>query len=279
MRTPLLAVSFALFLLLQPSSGCAAGHLDKKKIVLIWTPPDHPFASHMYESECRLLAKCLSQSPGIEAIVSPDPQWPKDPALLDNAAAIVFYSRYAGDIVLSDAHRSQFLKLMNSGAGYCAIHWSTKANDPALLPQYIDILGGAFHEQPGWGLKTDRRPLIQNDPAHPTSRGWKPFDLHEEWYLGTKLHERAHPLISVRIDDHDQVLAWAFDRASPAGPGRSFGATLGHFHENFTLEPFRRAIVNGILWSAHINIPESGAPVALTPEDMKLPPDPAGTTK
>jgi type 1 glutamine amidotransferase len=233
----------------------------------------------MYEFECRLLAKCLNQSPDIEAVVSPDPEWPNDPTFLDGAAAIVFYSRYAGDIVLSDAHREQFLKLLRGGAGYCAIHWSTKANNPKLLPEYINILGGAFHEQPGWGLKTDKRPLIQRDPTHPICRGWTPFELHEEWYLGTKLHERARPVISVRIDDNDQVLAWAFDRSAELGSGRSFGSTLGHFHENFTLEPFRRAMVNGILWSAHAEVPSAGAPVALSEGDMRLPPEPAGTTK
>lgn len=268
MRSPLL-----LLLLTFALGACSAP--PAKRIVLIWTPPDHPYASHMYESECRLLAQCLNQSPGVNAVVSPDPEWPKDPALLDHAAAIVFYSRYAGDIVLSDAHRAQFDQLMHSGAGFCAIHWATKANDPKLVPPYIDILGGAFHELPGWGLKTDTRPIIQNDPNHPISRGWTPFDLHEEWYLGTKLHDHAHALISVRIDDRDQVLAWAFDRAPAVGAGRSFGATLGHFHENFTLEPFRRAIVNGILWSAHAEIPASGAPVALSAADMQLPPDPA----
>jgi hypothetical protein len=261
-----LVMTFALL------AGTAATHgLDKKKVVLVWTAPDHPYTTHMYQFECGVLARCLNQSPGIDAVVCPDPEWPRDPELFKNAAAIVYYSRNAGDIVLADGHRDQFLDLMSKGVGFCAVHWSTKASDEKLLPQYIDILGGAFHEQPGWGLKTDTRPLIQVDPAHPVCRGWKPFDLHEEWYLGTKLHERAHPVISVRIDDHDQVLAWTFERP---GGGRSFGATLGHFHENFTLEPFRRAIVNGVLWSAHADIPEAGAPVALSEDDLRLPPDP-----
>ncbi len=270
-----------LSVLMLPLYGCASERAgpgrERARIVLIWTPPDHPYASHMYEFECRALARCLNQNPGVEAVVSPDPEWPKDPTLLDGAAAVVFYSRYAGDIVLSPAHHDQFQRLMKAGTGFCAVHWSTKANDPALLAPYIDVLGGAFHEQPGWGLKTDTRRLIQPDPTHPICRGWEPFDLHEEWYLGTKLHERAHPVVSVRIDDHDQVLAWAFDRSAELGGGRSFGATLGHFHQNFTLEPFRRCIVNGILWSAHVEVPAGGAPVAMTEDAMKLPPPPPGT--
>jgi type 1 glutamine amidotransferase len=256
----------------SPTRAGAAS--DKTRIVLIWTPPDHPYGSHMYEFECRLLAKCLNQTAGVDAVVSPDPEWPKDESILDHARGIVFYSRQAGDIVLSPAHRDRFRALLKDKAGFVAIHWATKAEDTSLIPAYLDVLGGAFHALPGWALKTDTRPLIQSDATHPICRGWKPFELHEEWYLGLKFHEKAHPVISVNVDGHEQVVAWTFDRMDG---GRSFGATLGHFHENFALEPFRRALVNGILWSAGVEIPEAGAPVALTPDDLKLPPDPAGT--
>jgi hypothetical protein len=34
----------------------------------------------------------------------------------------------------------------------------------------------------------------------------------------------------------------------------------GHFHENFCEKAFRQAIVNGILWTARIEVPEHGAP-------------------
>jgi hypothetical protein len=37
---------------------------------------------------------------------------------------------------------------------------------------------------------------------------------------------------------------------------------------------FRRLIVNGILWTAHVEIPEGGAPVAVTAKDMDLGPPP-----
>ncbi|MGB6041579.1 MAG: hypothetical protein WBF93_00355, partial [Pirellulales bacterium] len=50
--------------------------------------------------------------------------------------------------------------------------------------------------------------------------------------------------------------------------------TLGHFFDSFKNESFRRAIVNGILWSSQVEIPEEGASVKLTDEDLKLPPKP-----
>jgi hypothetical protein len=112
----------------------------------------------MYRHECLLLAACLNQNPGVEAVVSPDPEWPSNPTLLSNAAAIVYYSRQAGDIVLSPAHRDEFRRLMRQGTGFVAIHWATKAQDTALLDEYIATLGGAFHEQPGWDSRPTRAP-------------------------------------------------------------------------------------------------------------------------
>ena len=63
-------------------------------------------------------------------------------------------------------------------------------------------------------------------------------------------------------------------RPASAG-GRSFGTTLGHFHENFTLPAFRRALVNGILWAARIDVPADGAAVEVATELLQLPAKPA----
>src|SRR5687768_7807026 len=106
-----------------PMSYARAGETPAKKILLIYTQPDHPHGSHMYEHECRLLAKCLEQTDGIEAAVSSG--WPADPKMLEGVGCIAFYSRPAGEIVLSDANRERFLELMRRGVGYVAIHWAT----------------------------------------------------------------------------------------------------------------------------------------------------------
>ena len=49
----------------------------------------------------------------------------------------------------------------------------------------------------------------------------------------------------------------------PISPART-GQTPTFWHE---------AVVNGILWTAHMDIPEKGAPIAVTPKDMELPPE------
>jgi cytochrome c len=239
------------------------------KILLIPTRLDHPYASHMYAHECRVLAKCLNQTPGVEATVSPDFDWPKDVNLLKEVKAIVYYSRPAGDIVLDPVRREQVQKLFKAGVGYAAIHWATDAS-PKYGAEYQNILGGWFHNSFG-GLNTSKRDLMQVAPEHPVCRGWKPYVLRDEYYLKLKFHPMAQPILNVNVDGKDQVVAWAFNRPDSNG-GRSFGCTLGHFHDNFEIEAFRRALVNGILWTAHVEVPRNGAPVALRPEDLKLPP-------
>ena len=73
------------------------------------------------------------------------------------------------------------------------------------------------------------------------------------------------------IGGKDQTVAWVLERKGPNG-GRSFGTTLGHFHDNFRIEAFRRMIVNGILWSAGLEVPKDGAKVSATKEELTLPP-------
>jgi type 1 glutamine amidotransferase len=235
-------------------------------IVLVYTVPDHPYGSHMYEHECNLLAHCLKQTKGVNAIVVKD--WPNESQLKD-MNAIVFYSRPAGDIVLLPEHRKRFDELMKNGVGFVAIHWATGA-EKERGNDYGKVLGGWFNFAHA-GLKVDKRPLEQQDPKHPICRGWKPYDLREEFYLNLKFDERAHPVLKANVDGKDQVVAWVLERPDSKN-GRSFGTTLGHFHDNFVLENFRRAIVNGILWAAHVDVPENGAPVDVNDKHTNLPP-------
>ena len=72
----------------------------------------------------------------------------------------------------------------------------------------------------------------------------------------------------------EYVIGWAYERPD-SNHGRSFGCVGGHFHANFGEKPFRQALVNGILWTAHKEIPEAGAPCAITAKIMELPPEPA----
>lgn len=249
----------------------------KKKILLIPTELDHAWATHMYRQGCELLAACLNNSPEVEAVVSPDFDWPQDPNVLKDVSSIVYYSCPAADIVFDPTRRAEFQQLMDSGVGFCAIHWATGTKDDKYGSDYLDLLGGWFSFAHS-GLKVDKRPLHQVLPEHPICRGWKPYELRDEFYLDLKFANSAQPVLQVDLDGKQQTVAWAYERENASG-GRSFGTTLAHFHDNFAIPAFRKAIVNGILWSAHADVPAEGATVDPASAEVQLPPAPEQTTE
>jgi type 1 glutamine amidotransferase len=239
------------------------------RVLLISSEPDHPWATHMYEHECKLLGKCLENTRGVQSTTSIG--WPKDAKQLEGVKAIVFYCKHAGDILLDPVNRDQCMRLLKGGAGLTAIHWSTGA-DERYGPEYLELLGGWFNRAHS-GLSTGKSWLTQADPKHPITRGWKEWEIRDEFYLNLRFAKATKPLLTVKVDGVDQVVGWTLERA---GGGRAFGTTLGHFHDNFVREDFRRLLVNGILWTAHVDVPTEGANVKVGEEFIKLPPKPAG---
>src|SRR5262249_46172444 len=160
-------------------------------------------------------------------------------------------------------------KLHEQGVGLSAIHWGTGAEKPAG-EAWLNALGGWFNADlfSKYMVRTTR--LVQADSTHPICFGWKEDDLREEYYIKLKFLPDAKPILKATIDKEEYPFAWVYTR--PNG-GRSFGFLGGHFHDNFGNEAFRRSIVNGILWTARVDVPPEGAPVAITAKDMVLPPD------
>ena len=109
-------------------------------------------------------------------------------------------------------------------------------------------------------------------PDHPICRGWKEYELHDEYYLNPTI-DKATSLIQVTAKEKPVVVGWSYERANG---GRSYGTTLGHFYRNFQQEPFRRMVVNAILWTAKLEVPKGGAKVSLSDADLALPEKPKG---
>jgi len=245
---------------------------ETKKILLIGHELDHAWGTHMYLDTCELLVKCLRQSPGVEAEVSDG--WPEDDKVLEDVDALVLYSSPGGDLLLDGQQAGQVNKLMKQGVGLVAIHWATgllKKNEERLGEQWLSYLGGMWIHFVGLEKATSQ--LTQLKPDHPICNGWDEYELHDEFYLNTTIAPGAEPLLQVQVAGDDVIVGWTFERPV-SDDGRSFGTTLGHFHGNFGIEAFRRAIVNGILWTAHVEVPEEGAPIELADEDLELPPEP-----
>jgi type 1 glutamine amidotransferase len=243
----------------------------KAKILLIGKDLDHPRNTHTYLSDCELLAKCLRQTAGVETVVSNG--WPKDPAVLKGVTAIVLHTRLGGTVLFRGPQRSQVEELMKQGVGVTAIHWGTGAETPEGGP-WLQTMGGWFNAE-GDGFSrylVQSSKLHQVDSQHPISRGWSDFDLREEYYFKLCFLPDARPVMTTVIEGTAYPIGWVYERPHTKG-GRSFGFVGGHFHDNFGLPEFRQAVVNGILWTAHVDIPEKGAPILITSADMQLPPE------
>lgn len=257
-----------LFLMLSllatvPAAVAKRSTKTNTRILLIGHKHDHPPGTHMYLEVCELLARCLRQTSGVEAVVSDG--WPTDPQVLRGVKAIVLYTSPGGNILLDPAHRAQAEQMLRDGVGLTAIHWATDARKE-LGPDYMNLLGGWFNTEFS-SLETTTARLRQIDTAHPICRGWSGYELHEEFYLNPRLAAGSRPLLGVTVKGQDQVVAWTFERPG-SRKGRSFGTTLGHFYENFRNEAFRRLLVNGILWTAHRAIPRGGAPCQAGEQDF-----------
>jgi hypothetical protein len=126
-------------------------------------------------------------------------------------------------------------------------------------------------------------------PEHPITRGVAPFTIDDGWLYQLRfasdmtgvspLLRASPPKAAASLEPGSgSIVSWAYERPG-AGKGRSFVFTGGHLHKSLAEEGYRRFLVNGILWSARVEIPETGAPVALAPGDLTPTPEPQGLSK
>jgi type 1 glutamine amidotransferase len=262
----LIALAALLFMLATTTMHAA----EPTKILLIGHKLDHPWGSHMYLHTLGMLAKCAEQTEGVETVVSDG--WPQDPKLLEGVAAIVVYSSPGAEFLVGGPHREELDKLMKQGVGLMAIHWATavrKEHLDQLGDRWISYLGGCWVSNVG--LSTEDSRLKQLAKEHPVCRGWADFDLHDEFYLNPTIPEGTTPVLEVTAKGKPLVVAWARERDDG---GRAFGTTLGHYYRNYQGEEFRQMIVNAMLWTAKVEIPEQGAPIALSEQALALPKKP-----
>ena len=209
--------------------------------------------------------------------------WPKNEAVFDGAAALVFYmdGRNGHPVVQNDAkgdRMDRIQKLMDKGVGWVNLHYAVD-----YLPKHGKrVLGwmGGYYE-PDYSINPHWDASIRSLPKHEITRGVKPFVLRDEWYYNMRFAddmEGVTPILTAIPPDNTrgtkaaqmnpgrpEHMAWAYDR--PDG-GRGFGFTGGHFHRNWADPNFRRVVVNAILWSAKVDVPEGGAKVEFDPADL-----------
>jgi len=273
----------------RPGLAANADLAGRKKIVFVSGHPSHGYAQHEHYAGCMLLAKCLNENvPQVYAEVYKH-EWPADPKAFDGAAAIVLYcDGGAGHIAIK--HLEQLGELMDKGVGLGCIHYAVEVPKGEVGDDFLKWTGGyfeTFHSiNPTWTAD------FKEYPQHETASGVKPFTTHDEWYYHMRFRENmqgvtellhAVPPDSTRQHKDDahggnpeirdgigknlqETTLWVSERANN---GRGFGCTGGHYHFNWGSDNFRKAVLNSIVWIAHVEVPKDGVQTKpLTVDDL-----------
>jgi type 1 glutamine amidotransferase len=281
--TAVIALSIGLFATGAQADGA------KKKIIFIAGTPSHGFAQHEANAGCLLLAKCLKESMGdqVDVVVFNSKKgedgkwvngWPKDPAELEGASEIVMYCDGGGGHI-AVPHLKELDELTAKGVGVGCIHYAVEVTKGDVGDHFLNYIGGYF--ETFYSINPHWKAEVTSIPNHPVGRGVKPFSTNDEWYYHMRFRpnmEGVTPIVAAIPPDKTREGKDDAHGGNPdvrAGIGKSlpettvwvsegktnnrgFGCTGGHHHWNWAQDDFRKAILNAIVWTAHIEVPEGG---------------------
>jgi len=261
-----------------------------KRIILIAGGASHGSGDHEHRAGCLLFQKCLNTIPGVKAEVFTG--WPQDANAFDGAAAIVIYSDGGGGHPgIQGNHLQQLGDAIKKGAGFGCVHYAVEVPKDKGGKEWLEWTGGYFETD--WSVNPFWTADFKELPKHPVARGVKPFKQMDEWYYHmrfqpgmkgvTPILSALPPADTLKRNDgpHEnnpsvraavlerkepQHVMWVYDR--PDG-GRGFGFTGGHSHQFWGNEDFRKVVLNAILWSAKVEVPENGVDAPVSPGDLK----------
>lgn len=273
MRARIAAVLASACVLLAVLAGCQRE--PAKRVVLVGGPASEGPGRHAYPDGIRALEALLEASPDargrIEVHAYPD-GWPADARAFDGAAAVVLYFDGLDRHPLRDPQRrASFEALMRRGVGVVALHQASTVppDDDLGLPRWLGgVRVGTFDRTTEWTT-------LQPNTAHEAARGMMPFEYRDEFYptlrfaggaAGTRtpvLRATLHPQFRdgrALVEDVAETVdvAWAFERS---GGGRSLGYTGAHYLAALDEPGVRRLLLNAVLWTAGLDVPEEGARV------------------
>jgi hypothetical protein len=232
---------------------------------------------HEYFAGCAMLMKCLKQTPGIWPVMAAE-GWPKNEAVLKGAKSVVAYMDGGPKCALLEGTHWETLRgLIKDGAGFVVLHQAVDIPEDHAA-DFKEWAGAVWQKDIGsrghWDMS------FTPDAKHDSLRGVASFSApHDGWLYNLHFAEKnVTPLLTGAVPDKSrstddakshagraEVIAWAHERANG---GRSFGFTGCDLHKNWELEAQRRLVVNGILWSAKVKVPATGAPVKIDAADL-----------
>lgn len=265
---------------------------DKKLVMMIAGKPSHGPAQHEHNAGILLFKKCLEQnsSDKVEIKHHLNGEWPPKEELAKADTIVIYADGGGGHPALQGDRLQQLDQEMKRGCGFVCVHYAVEPTTEKGNKEFIDWMGGCFETH--WSVNPHWDANFREIPAHPVSRGVKPFGANDEWYFHMRFRKgmagvspilsdvppettmarpdgthSGNPAVREAVKNKEpQHVAWAAERE---GGGRGFGFTGGHFHKGWGNDDQRKLVLNAILWTAKAEVPSTGVESTITPEDLQ----------
>ncbi|MCY2974748.1 MAG: ThuA domain-containing protein [Planctomycetota bacterium] len=263
--------------------------VSSRKIVLIAgeTAKVDVMGHHDYLAGCKSLEFFLRQTSGVSVVQVTD-GWPSDEQVFEDASAVLFYTDGGGkQAFLANPERAAKMQsLVEDGLGIAMIHQAVDF-PREFADQGRGWIGGVYES--GVSGRGHWQSSHVDFPNHPIARGVTPWQVNDGWLNGIQFVDDMKgitPLVwsgkeyaGSRAGLNKDIVGWAYER--PNG-GRSFLYTGLDAHSAWSLPGMRQLVVNGVLWSAGIEVPPRGASCEIEPselEQMQTPREPKKPAK
>ncbi len=275
-RNVLFATLAASFLFTPAVYGQTSQPVSSRKIVLVAgeTAKVDVVGHHDYLAGCKCLEVLLNQTAGVSTVQVTE-GWPSDEAVLEQASSIVFYTDGGGkQAFLSSPERvAKMQSLVDAGVGIVMIHQAV--DFPNEFTEEGRAWIGGVYENGNSGR--GHWPSNHVDfPNHPITGGMTPWQINDGWLNGIQFVDELKgitPLVwsgkeyaGSRAGLDEDIVGWAYER--PKG-GRSFSFTGLDAHSAWSLPGMRQLVVNGVLWTAGVEVPPQGASNKIEPADLE----------
>ncbi|SKA75501.1 Trehalose utilisation [Prosthecobacter debontii] len=265
---------------------------DKKIITMIAGKPSHGPGQHEHNAGILLLKKCLELGAGdqVDVRVHLNGGWPAAEELAETSTVVIYADGGPKHPALQGDRLQQLDKEMKRGCGFLTLHYAVEPTIESGSKEFIDWMGGCF--EINWSVNPHWDANFTEFPAHAIASGVKPFTTNDEWYFYMRFRKGMQgvtPILSAvapdstmeRPDGHHsgnptvresvknkvkQHVAWA---AENENGGRGFGFTGGHFHQGWANNDQRKLVLNAILWTAKMDVPETGVESTITDADLQ----------
>ena len=263
----------------RPGASCRvfAGEASKTKVVLLAGPCGHPPGTHEAAAGARLLGHCLENAKGIQPVEAEVfDKWPGGPALGDAATIVLIGDIFPPERMDQPAKiKAELAKLMDRGCGMVCIHYATglRAQDVAEDGSHplLGWLGGYYASGCPHHRSTARvctATIVPAEGEHPVLRGWGKFTFDDEPYWNIYFgkggpSKNVVPLATSMLPPEKprkEIVAWAVQRKDG---GRGMGIVLPHYFRSWRVEDLRTLVLNGICWTAKLEVPQEGVKSSL----------------